>query len=163
MSNPATRRLLILGGGIAAALIAIGVVLATRGGDSDPDPAATTTDPAAIVEPTPNAEVPPPLDPTEVDPPETDSPVAPPESSENLQTINPNGPPIRAGSEGERVRRLQVALGVFGYEPGTADGSYGPATRAAIIKFQEANNLDADGVAGRSTIRAVNAQIRTTA
>jgi peptidoglycan hydrolase-like protein with peptidoglycan-binding domain len=161
MSNPATRRLLILGGGIAAAAIAIGVVLATRGGDSDP--AATTTDPAAVVEPTPGAEVPPPLDPTEVDPPETDPPVAPPEGSENLQTINPNGAPIQSGSEGERVRRLQVALGVFGYEPGTADGAYGPATREAIIAFQEANNLDADGVAGRATIRAINVQIRATA
>ncbi len=161
MSNPATRRLLLLGGGIAAAAIAIGVVLATRGGDSDP--AATTTDPAGIVEPTPSTEVPPPLDPTEVDPPETEPPVAPPEGSENLQAINPNGAPIQSGSEGERVRRLQVALGVFGYEPGTADGSYGPATRAAIIAFQEANNLDADGVAGRATIRAINAQIRATA
>ncbi len=162
MSNPGTRRLLLLGGAVALAAIAIAVVLATRGGDDSAS--STTGDTSAIVEPTPGEVTPPPLDPTDVDPPSsTDPPATPPASSGNLQPINPNGPPIREGSEGERVRRLQEALAAFGYEPGAADGAYGPATRDAIIAFQRDNNLDADGVAGRATIRAVNAQIRETA
>lgn len=164
ISNPNTRRLILFGGAAAVAIIVIGVVLATRGGDSDTS--ATTGDTSGIVEPTTTLDeiTPPPLDPTDVDPPAgTDPPATPPASTDNLQTINPAGEPIREGSEGERVRRLQVALAAFGYEPGPADGAYGPATKQAITEFQRDNNLDADGVAGRATIRAVNALIRETA
>lgn len=164
LSNPANRRLLLLGGAVAAAAIAIGVVLATRGGG--PDETATPTVPVETpIEPTPGDPiVEPPPDPTTVPPtvdpePPTPQPVAP----GDLQTINPNGAPIQEGSQGQRVRRLQVALQAFGYEPGPADGAYGPATRDAITAFQRDNNLDADGVAGRATLRAINARIRNTA
>ena len=169
LSNPANRRLLLLGGAVAAAAIAIGIVLATRGGS--PDESATPTPPPAAdttLETTPGDDlVPPsPVDPTEVPPPaepEPPPPATPPAEADDLQAINPNGPPIQEGSEGERVRRLQVALAVFGYEPGAADGAYGPATRDAITAFQNDNNLTADGVAGRATLRAINKRIRNTA
>ena len=158
LSNPANRRLLLLGGAVAAAAIAVGVVLATRGGEPD------TTSVATPAEPTPGDPlVPPPPDPVDVPPTQPDPPAPPPVGTGDLQSINPNGPPIQEGSQSERVRRLQVALQVFGYEPGTPDGAYGPATRDAITEFQKDNNLDADGVAGRATLRAINQRIRNTA
>jgi lysozyme len=70
------------------------------------------------------------------------------------------GPPIQEGSTGQRVRQLQRGLRALGYEPGTIDGAYGPATRQAIIEFQEDNQIEADGIAGRATLRAVNARLQ---
>lgn len=39
---------------------------------------------------------------------------------------------------------------------GFADGSYGPTTRAALIRFQKAYGLKADGKYGPSTARALS-------
>ncbi|MGI9658318.1 MAG: peptidoglycan-binding domain-containing protein, partial [Gaiellaceae bacterium] len=129
----------------------------------DPETAAPGTTAEQPVEPTPAEPlVPPAVDPTDV-PAEPEPPAPPPAGTGDLQTINPNGAPIQEGSSGERVRRLQVALQVFGYNPGPPDGAYGPATRDAISAFQTENNLDSDGVAGRATLRAINQRIRTTA
>jgi hypothetical protein len=47
------------------------------------------------------------------------------------------------------VRALQQKLGV------TADGVYGPRTRAAVKRFQRANGLTPDGVAGPQTLAAL--------
>ena len=166
LSNPANRRLLLLGGAVVAAAIVIGVVLATRGGG--PEEVATTPPAVEPIEPTPGdpivpPPVPPPPDPTVVPPVAPDPPVAPPVAPGDLKAINPRGAPIQEGSEGERVRRVQVALQAFGYEPGPPDGEYGSATRDAISSFQRDNNLEADGVAGRATLRAINRRIRATA
>ena len=164
LSNPANRRLLLLGGAVAAAAIAIGVVLATRG--SDPEPVALPP-PAVEVPPAvdPPVATPVPVPPTAVPPtqPDPPPPAPPPVTPDDLQAINPRGEPIQEGSTGERVRRVQVALSVFGFDPGPVDGQYGPATRDAISAFQRENNLEADGVAGRATLRAINRRIRNTA
>jgi DNA invertase Pin-like site-specific DNA recombinase len=55
----------------------------------------------------------------------------------------------------ERVRVLQRALGRLGWAPGPVDGLYGPLTEAAVSRFQAANGLAADGVAGPATWRAL--------
>jgi hypothetical protein len=47
------------------------------------------------------------------------------------------------------VRALQQKLGV------SADGVYGPRTRAAVRRFQRAHGLTADGVAGPQTLAAL--------
>jgi peptidoglycan hydrolase-like protein with peptidoglycan-binding domain len=47
------------------------------------------------------------------------------------------------------VRALQQKLGV------SADGVYGPKTRAAVKRFQRAHGLAADGVAGPRTLAAL--------
>lgn len=50
------------------------------------------------------------------------------------------------------IINVQQALQRRGYEPGTADGIMGPATRSAIRQFQATNNLVADGYPGESVL-----------
>ncbi|MBU1928439.1 MAG: peptidoglycan-binding protein [Candidatus Omnitrophica bacterium] len=46
---------------------------------------------------------------------------------------------------------IQTALKNSGFYKGVIDGSIGSETKEAIKKFQEANNLTADGVVGSRT------------
>jgi len=50
------------------------------------------------------------------------------------------------GSTGETVKKVQKAVGV------DADGMYGPATAKAVHAFQSGNGLIADGVVGPDTL-----------
>jgi uncharacterized protein (TIGR02594 family) len=50
---------------------------------------------------------------------------------------------------------LQNALIAAGFNPGTPDGVMGPRTRGAIIAFQKANSLEADGIVGPVTSAAL--------
>lgn len=57
---------------------------------------------------------------------------------------------LRRGSKGEDVSALQTALNQYGY--GLAvDGSFGPATQAAVRDYQSKNGLTVDGVVGTHT------------
>jgi len=56
------------------------------------------------------------------------------------------------------VRQLQRHLRSDGYYAGPVDGLYGPRTAAAVRKFQRANGLVADGVAGPQTVSATSAR-----
>jgi peptidoglycan hydrolase-like protein with peptidoglycan-binding domain len=47
----------------------------------------------------------------------------------------------------DTVRNIQAGLGKLGYDPGPADGRFGPKTRDAIRKYQERNKLLVDGQA----------------
>jgi peptidoglycan hydrolase-like protein with peptidoglycan-binding domain len=58
---------------------------------------------------------------------------------------------LKPGDTGEQVKTLQHALTALGY-PVTADGDYGPATQAAVVKFQTAKGLTPDGVVGPVTL-----------
>ena len=53
---------------------------------------------------------------------------------------------IKVGSKGELVKDVQEIVGV------PADGHFGPATEAAVKKWQAANGLTADGLVGRGTL-----------
>lgn len=53
---------------------------------------------------------------------------------------------LRRGSKGDLVKKLQAKLGL------TADGDFGSGTEAALKKWQTANGLAADGVAGPKTL-----------
>ncbi|MGN1162488.1 MAG: spore cortex-lytic enzyme [Christensenellales bacterium] len=52
-------------------------------------------------------------------------------------------------------KQIQQKLKDLGYYSGAVDGIYGNATRSAVIAFQKANGLVADGIAGPKTIAAL--------
>lgn len=68
---------------------------------------------------------------------------------------------LRLGSKGEAVRNLQNLLISKGYSCGAsgADGDFGQGTYNAVVAFQKANGLDADGIVGPATWAALNGSI----
>ena len=68
----------------------------------------------------------------------------------------PSGAPtLRSGDFGAGVEKLQRDLVRHGFDVGGIDGSFGPGTRSAVVRFQRAKGLEADGVAGSATQRAL--------
>lgn len=61
----------------------------------------------------------------------------------------------KMGSTGSEVKEIQGRLKEWGYYNGSVDGIFGIATRNAVMKFQEANGLVADGVVGSKTLAAM--------
>lgn len=59
------------------------------------------------------------------------------------------------GSRGEMVTQVQRKLQKWGYLKGAADGVFGQETYEAIVRFQQKNGLQADGVAGEDTLAAL--------
>jgi peptidoglycan hydrolase-like protein with peptidoglycan-binding domain len=59
------------------------------------------------------------------------------------------------GDSGTNVTRLQDLLRRAGYFSSPSTGFYGAATRDAVLRFQRANQISADGFAGRSTLVAL--------
>ncbi|BAZ15849.1 peptidoglycan binding domain-containing protein [Calothrix sp. NIES-4071] len=57
------------------------------------------------------------------------------------------------GDEGEQVRLLQEQLRIAGYYYGNSTGIFGPITEDAVKRFQQAYNLEADGLVGPATLR----------
>ena len=55
------------------------------------------------------------------------------------------------GCSGDEVKKLQQALINLGFLNGTADGKFGNKTEEAVRRFQKANKLDVDGLAGTMT------------
>ena len=60
-------------------------------------------------------------------------------------------PMLRTGSRGDTVRKLQELLNALGYDCGSVDGIFGSKTYAAVLAFQKANGLAADGIVGPLT------------
>lgn len=58
-------------------------------------------------------------------------------------------------STGPDVTALQNRLRERGFSPGASDGSFGPATQAAVLAFQRSEGLVADGVVGPRTAAAL--------
>lgn len=73
-----------------------------------------------------------------------------------LRTDLSEGPSaLRYGDRGQQVERLQRLLAERGYNPGPIDGIFGPLTRSAVLRAQAALQLEADGIAGRLTLSAL--------
>ncbi len=53
------------------------------------------------------------------------------------------------------VRQLQLLLSFLGFDPGEADGLWGPKTEGTVRAFQEKNGLTADGEPGPDTQKAL--------
>lgn len=97
-------------------------------------PTAMPTPDPALAEPTPN--------PTDAP---TDAPAGTPTPDTN--TV------LRPGTSGEGVRQMQGRLVELGYlAEGSVDGDYGNTTQAAVVAFQKAHGLTADGFAGQQTL-----------
>ncbi|MEX1207783.1 MAG: peptidoglycan-binding protein [Acidimicrobiia bacterium] len=62
---------------------------------------------------------------------------------------------LRAGVSGSDVRQLQQLLKLIGYNPGSADGVFGPQTEKALKGFQKGSKLMIDGIVGSETRRAI--------
>ena len=60
-------------------------------------------------------------------------------------------PMVSHGSRGDAVRKLQELLNALGYDCGSVDGIFGSKTKAAVLAFQKANGLGADGIVGPLT------------
>ena len=58
-------------------------------------------------------------------------------------------------------KAVQQKLKELGYYSGSVDGVYGQGTRNAVIAFQKANGLTADGVVGQNTARALGISLNT--
>ena len=63
-------------------------------------------------------------------------------------------PRLKTGASGEAVRALQQLLNSLGFPCGV-DGVFGPNTRSAVKRFQEARGLSVDGEVGPDTWRAL--------
>lgn len=60
-------------------------------------------------------------------------------------------PTVAIGDSGDAVTTLQTELNAQGFNCGEADGFFGQNTLNAVLAFQTANGLDADGVVGAQT------------
>lgn len=64
-------------------------------------------------------------------------------------------PVLKLGSTGPDVVALQQRLTALGYNTGTANGNFGTGTQTAVMNFQKAKNIQADGVVGPTTWAAL--------
>ncbi len=62
---------------------------------------------------------------------------------------------LYSGVQSNEVKNMQTALISLGYLGGTPDGIFGTHTEKAVKKFQRANGLSADGVAGKKTLELI--------
>ena len=77
-------------------------------------------------------------------------------SSSGSSSKSTNSSTLQKGSSGTKVKELQKKLKALGYYSGSIDGDYGSGTVNAVKKFQKAKGLAADGIAGPSTLSAIN-------
>ncbi len=61
----------------------------------------------------------------------------------------------KQGMRGTQVKVLQFLLNQKGFNPGTIDGIFGANTNKAVKAYQEAHNLDPDGIVGRQTWKSL--------
>jgi len=70
---------------------------------------------------------------------------------------------LRIGTISDAVADMQNRLIALGYLTGKADGNFGTKTSLALIAFQKANGLVADGIAGTKTLTKLNSSKVTAA
>ena len=69
-----------------------------------------------------------------------------------LPTSTPTPRLFQLNAVGVEVRDMQQRLAALGFYSGEADGQYGAGTKAAVEAFQRQHGLEADGIAGESTL-----------
>jgi hypothetical protein len=76
-----------------------------------------------------------------------------------LRVTLPGGTALKRGDSGSAVVQLQKGLAALGFAVGQPDGDFGATTEAAVVDFQQSNNLPPDGVVGTDTVRLLNAAL----
>lgn len=66
---------------------------------------------------------------------------------------------LKSGCSGEDVKDIQEKLNKLGYKCGEADGIFGSKTKLAVMSFQGAAGLKADGVVGDLTRAAIEKEL----
>jgi len=122
----------IVGIALLIAVLAAAGVFSSGGHSNTPPPTTTTTTTTATQPTTP-----------------TPAPKPVPAPTTNL----------KPGDTGPQVKVLQKALASLGYSPGKVDGVYGPSTKQAVVEFQKASGLTADGVVGPKTLAALKSAL----
>ncbi|MCL6638044.1 MAG: peptidoglycan-binding protein, partial [Alicyclobacillus sp.] len=74
-----------------------------------------------------------------------------------------SNPTVQLNSTGAAVKTLQTDLNTLGYNCGTVDGDFGPATLAAVKAFQTAQKLTVDGIVGPATWAALTKALQAKA
>ena len=62
---------------------------------------------------------------------------------------------LKLGSKGDDVRNVQQLLSDLGYYTASIDGNFGLATRRAVIKFKQDQDLKVNGLVGKNTLKAL--------
>ena len=137
---------------IAVIVIAILLVRAVSGSDDSTTPPVTTA--TTPTDTTPASTTPTDTTPTDTTPTDT-TPTTTTPTSGGVTSV-PTEATLRPGTTGSSVTDLQKALNQLGYDAGTADGNYGAGTTAAVSAFQKDKGLTQDGVAGPTTLAAIN-------
>ena len=68
---------------------------------------------------------------------------------------------VKAATTVSENKAIQQKLKELGYYTGSVDGVYGQGTRSAVIAFQKANGLTADGVVGSQTAKALGVTLNS--
>lgn len=76
-------------------------------------------------------------------------------TSSSSSSVSSAGTTLRYDMRGDAVLKLQQDLNKLGYYSGTISGHFGSKTEAAVMSFQRANGLSADGIAGSKTLAKI--------
>jgi murein L,D-transpeptidase YcbB/YkuD len=139
---------------IAVIVILILLVKAVSGSDNTPTATTPVTTATTPTDTTPANTTPADTTPTDTTPTDT-TPTNTTPTGGGVTSV-PTEATLRPGTSGSSVTDLQNALNQLGYDVGTADGSYGAATTAAVTAFQKDKGLTQDGTAGPATLAAIN-------
>ena len=77
----------------------------------------------------------------------------------DIIAANQNAPVLRRGMKGEAVGDLQEQLQKLHFHNLAIDEDFGAGTEGAVIAFQKANGLVADGIVGMKTLAAIKAAL----
>ena len=78
-----------------------------------------------------------------------------PAPSQSQSVVVSNRTWLQVGDTGAKVSEVQSMLNKIGFNCGAVDGDYGKNTKNAVYRFQQAIRIQADGLAGVTTIAAL--------
>ena len=157
----AQRQIVIVLAVLAIIAVIVVAILLVRAVSGSGDSATTVTTPTTPADTTPADTTPTDTTPAGTTPTDTTPTDTTPTDTTPTDTVTsvPTEATLRAGSTGSSVTSLQTALNQLGYDAGTADGKFGASTTAAVTAFQKAKGLTEDGVAGPTTLAAINSAL----